>query len=350
MGCAVGQAGHDVGQERLTHAPPGQRDRPRRARRCGAAAPHSPSTVTARSPISDRTTACPAAGDVDLRGRVVMPGMTNGHTHSAMTLLRGYSDDVPLHTWLTHIRAFELRMTADDIAAGLRLALVEMLLSGTTGFIDMFQWDDALLDVVADIRYARQRGARGVRLRRGGVPERRRPARRGGPRRHTPAGRRLRATPADHRVLRAARPVHLPAGADPRRRRPHPRQRARGAHPPVGDPPRGRQRHRRARRVADPAGRRSRAARDPRARRARGAPGGGRHRAARPAERHRFAQSGVQPQARRRASRPRRATATPGSGSRSAPTRSRRTTRWICSRRSRPARSCTAASPRTRPC
>lgn len=88
-------------------------------------------------------------GDVDLGGRVVMPGMTNGHTHSAMTLLRGWSDDVALHTWLTHVRAFELRMTADDIAAGLRLALVEMMLSGTTGFIDMFQWDDALLEIVS---------------------------------------------------------------------------------------------------------------------------------------------------------------------------------------------------------
>ncbi|MEO5834948.1 MAG: amidohydrolase [Nakamurella sp.] len=89
-------------------------------------------------------------GDLELAGRVVIPGLTNGHTHSAMTLLRGYSDDVPLHTWLTQVRAFELRMTAGDIAAGLRLAIVEMLRSGTTGFIDMFQWDDALLSVVAD--------------------------------------------------------------------------------------------------------------------------------------------------------------------------------------------------------
>jgi 5-methylthioadenosine/S-adenosylhomocysteine deaminase len=65
-----------------------------------------------------------------------------------MTLLRGYSDDVPLHTWLTDMRAFELRMTADDIRAGLRLAMVEMLRSGTVGFIDMFAWDAALLSEV----------------------------------------------------------------------------------------------------------------------------------------------------------------------------------------------------------
>ena len=67
-----------------------------------------------------------------------------------MTLLRGYSDDVPLQTWLTHVRAFELRLTAADILAGLRLALAEMLRSGTVGFVDMFQWDSALLGAVSD--------------------------------------------------------------------------------------------------------------------------------------------------------------------------------------------------------
>ena len=81
---------------------------------------------------------------------MVIPGLTNAHTHSPMTLLRGYSDDVPLHTWLTHVRAFEIRMTADDLAAGLRLAMVEMLRSGSVGFVDMFAWDARLLgEVVA---------------------------------------------------------------------------------------------------------------------------------------------------------------------------------------------------------
>ncbi len=87
--------------------------------------------------------------DVEGAGRLVVPGLVNGHTHSAMTLLRGYSDDVPLHTWLTHVRAFEIRLTAADIRAGLRLALAEMLRSGTIGFLDMFQWDSELLGIVA---------------------------------------------------------------------------------------------------------------------------------------------------------------------------------------------------------
>ena len=90
------------------------------------------------------------AGDLDGAGRLAIPGLVNAHTHSAMTLLRGYSDDVPLHTWLTHVRAFELRLTASDIRAGLRLALAEMLRTGTVAFIDMFQWDSTLLGAVSE--------------------------------------------------------------------------------------------------------------------------------------------------------------------------------------------------------
>src|SRR4051794_33108351 len=74
--------------------------------------------------------------DIDGVGRLVIPGLVNAHTHSAMTLLRGYSDEVPLHTWLSQVRSVELRLTAEDIQAGLRLAVAEMLRSGTVGFID----------------------------------------------------------------------------------------------------------------------------------------------------------------------------------------------------------------------
>ena len=85
------------------------------------------------------------AGDVDARGRIVAPGLVNAHTHAAMTLLRGHSDDVPLQEWLGAIRAFELRMTYDDIRAGLALAMAEMIRSGTIGFVDMHLWDGTLL-------------------------------------------------------------------------------------------------------------------------------------------------------------------------------------------------------------
>ncbi len=87
-------------------------------------------------------------GDIDGTGRVLAPGLVNAHTHAAMTLLRGHSDDAPLAEWLAHIRAFELRMTYDDIRAGLALALVEMLRAGTVGFVDMHLWDSELLGLV----------------------------------------------------------------------------------------------------------------------------------------------------------------------------------------------------------
>ncbi len=87
--------------------------------------------------------------DLDGTGRLAIPGLINAHTHSAMTLLRGHSDDVPLRTWLEHVRAFELRLDAGDIRAGLRLALAEMLRSGTVGFVDMFAWDAELLGMVS---------------------------------------------------------------------------------------------------------------------------------------------------------------------------------------------------------
>jgi 5-methylthioadenosine/S-adenosylhomocysteine deaminase len=89
------------------------------------------------------------AGDLDARGHVVMPGLVNAHTHSGMTPLRGYSDDVDFPTWLGRVRTFEVEMTVDDIYWGLQLALAEMLRSGTTTFADMFLWDSRLLASVA---------------------------------------------------------------------------------------------------------------------------------------------------------------------------------------------------------
>jgi 5-methylthioadenosine/S-adenosylhomocysteine deaminase len=89
------------------------------------------------------------AGDLDAAGAIVMPGLVNAHTHSAMAPLRGYSDDRDLQAWLAGIRAFEELMTAADIRAGLQLALAEMIRNGITCFADMFLWDETLLADVA---------------------------------------------------------------------------------------------------------------------------------------------------------------------------------------------------------
>jgi 5-methylthioadenosine/S-adenosylhomocysteine deaminase len=71
---------------------------------------------------------------------VVMPGFINAHGHSPMTLLRGYADDMPLRPWLEQkIWPAETRWLSESyVAAGTRLAVAEMLLSGTTTFTDMY--------------------------------------------------------------------------------------------------------------------------------------------------------------------------------------------------------------------
>ncbi|MGB3908280.1 MAG: amidohydrolase family protein [Methanomethylovorans sp.] len=76
---------------------------------------------------------------VDARGGIVMPGLVNTHTHAAMTLFRGYADDLPLSQWLQqHIWPAETKLTDNDIYSGTLLACLEMIKSGTTCFNDMY--------------------------------------------------------------------------------------------------------------------------------------------------------------------------------------------------------------------
>lgn len=86
---------------------------------------------------------------VDADGCLVLPGLINAHTHAAMTLLRGYADDVPLETWLReHVWPAEAELEDRDIAAGARLAAVEMIRTGTTCFADMYFGMDEVARVV----------------------------------------------------------------------------------------------------------------------------------------------------------------------------------------------------------
>ena len=76
---------------------------------------------------------------VDYEGAWLMPGLVNCHTHSAMTLLRGIRDDSNLHEWLEdYIWPAESQFTADLTTKAVKLALAEMLQSGTTTFNDMY--------------------------------------------------------------------------------------------------------------------------------------------------------------------------------------------------------------------
>ena len=77
--------------------------------------------------------------EIDARGGLVIPGLVNAHTHMAMTLLRGYSDDKPLEEWLKEdIWPIESHLTPEDVYIGSQLALVELIKSGTTTFCDMY--------------------------------------------------------------------------------------------------------------------------------------------------------------------------------------------------------------------
>ena len=82
----------------------------------------------------------PEAEYIDACGMIVMPGFVNIHTHVPMTLLRGYADDLPLHTWLNeHIFPAEAKfITPENVAVASRFAFIEMIKAGTTCFTDMY--------------------------------------------------------------------------------------------------------------------------------------------------------------------------------------------------------------------
>lgn len=76
---------------------------------------------------------------IDAEGMAIMPAFYNTHTHSPMNLLRGYADDMPLKRWLNeYIWPFEAKMTPEDMVSGSRMAMDEMMRTGTVGFYDMY--------------------------------------------------------------------------------------------------------------------------------------------------------------------------------------------------------------------
>ena len=84
----------------------------------------------------------PASSDrqiLDAKGGLILPGLINGHTHAAMTLLRGLADDLPLQTWLEdHIFPAERKLTPQAVYWGALLACAEMIRGGVTSFCDMY--------------------------------------------------------------------------------------------------------------------------------------------------------------------------------------------------------------------
>lgn len=85
----------------------------------------------------------------DGQGKLAMPGLINTHGHAAMTLLRGYGDDLALQVWLEEkMWPIEGKMIAEDVYWGAQLAILEMLKGGTTTFTDMYYFMDGVAESV----------------------------------------------------------------------------------------------------------------------------------------------------------------------------------------------------------
>jgi 5-methylthioadenosine/S-adenosylhomocysteine deaminase len=99
--------------------------------------------ITALLP-RDQTQSMQAASELELPGHAIMPGLVNAHGHAAMSLLRGYADDLPLMPWLEqHIWPAEGRHVSEEfVRDGVELAIAEMIRAGATTFSDMYFFPD----------------------------------------------------------------------------------------------------------------------------------------------------------------------------------------------------------------
>lgn len=89
--------------------------------------------------------------EIDCEGNVLLPGFKNAHTHSAMTFLRSFADDKPLHEWL-HEDCFpmEAHLTGDDVYDLTKLAVLEYVSGGVTAAFDMYKDLDRVADCAHD--------------------------------------------------------------------------------------------------------------------------------------------------------------------------------------------------------
>jgi 5-methylthioadenosine/S-adenosylhomocysteine deaminase len=93
--------------------------------------------------IADHLDPPVGASIVDASRYLVTPGFVNAHGHLAMTILRGFADEVPLDAWLrNYMFPREALMNGDDVYYGALLALAEGIMSGTTTFADMYFFED----------------------------------------------------------------------------------------------------------------------------------------------------------------------------------------------------------------
>ncbi|MBU0531952.1 amidohydrolase [Candidatus Micrarchaeota archaeon] len=95
---------------------------------------------------------------IDATGKIAIPGLVNTHTHIAMTVFRGYGEDLPLHEWLEKkIWPIEAKQTPEDAGIAAQLAFCEMIRSGTTSFAEM-----CIHDAKSLFESAEKAGIRGI--------------------------------------------------------------------------------------------------------------------------------------------------------------------------------------------
>lgn len=89
--------------------------------------------------------------EIDCKGDLLMPGFKDAHTHSGMTFLRSYADDVPLQQWLNEkVFPLEEKLTGEDIYELSKLAIMEYVTSGITAIFDMYLKPDNTAEACMD--------------------------------------------------------------------------------------------------------------------------------------------------------------------------------------------------------
>ena len=89
--------------------------------------------------------------EIDCKGNLLMPGFKNAHTHSGMTFLRSFADDVPLQKWLNEkVFPMEAKLSGEDIYHLTKLAVLEYVTSGITSIFDMYLTPDTVAEACLD--------------------------------------------------------------------------------------------------------------------------------------------------------------------------------------------------------
>jgi 5-methylthioadenosine/S-adenosylhomocysteine deaminase len=115
-------------------------------------------TIVGIGTLADVEARFTAKDVIDARGRVVMPGLINTHTHAPMVLYRGLGDDLALMDWLQkYIFPAEAKTVSPAfVRTGTELAALEMIRAGTTAFVDMYYFEEEIA------RVTKRAGLRGV--------------------------------------------------------------------------------------------------------------------------------------------------------------------------------------------